>query len=193
MLMPKFVKAEHTATVLALDPGSKNMGIAVVEVNLVTGKVDVLANAVMEHPVNSLLPEDLKSQVQAFLTELGTWVGIYRPDAIVAERFQSRGLKGTLTECVNIMLGLILGTYPQIQTRLLTASTWKNRFQKRHAIKLDGLYKTIRTAPHQLDACLIGLWALEQGSGAFDYTLDWLLPTVEATSLNKLKRKKVSK
>jgi hypothetical protein len=43
------------------------------------------------------------------------------------------------------------------------AATWKVPLQKRFGFDLKELYKECGTTPHQLDACFIGIYALEKG------------------------------
>lgn len=191
--LPKYRKRASVATVLSLDPGSRNMGIAATQIDLRSGKAAVLANAVMTNPIHGLTREVLEPQRDAFVEELGQWVSLFEPNAIVAERFQSRGLKGSLVESVNLMLGIILGHYSDRSIRLITAATWKNRFQKAHAVDLKELYKTCGAQPHQLDATLIGLWALEQGLRPFPHSPKSVIESVERTSLVKLSNRKAKR
>lgn len=191
--LPKYRKRASVATVISLDPGSRNMGIAATQIDLRTGRAAVLANAVMTNPIHGLTREVLEPQRDAFVAELGQWVSLFEPNAIVAERFQSRGLKGSLVESVNLMLGIILGHYSDRSIRLITAATWKNRFQKAHSVDLKYLYKVCGAQPHQLDATLIGLWALEQGLRPFPHNPKSVLESVERTSLVKLSTRKAKR
>jgi len=166
------------------------MGISATQICLKTHRAAILANAVMSNPIHGLTKDVLEHQRNAFLWELDQWVDLFDPNAIVAERFQSRGLKGSLVESVNLMLGVILGTYRERSVRLITAATWKNRFQKAHEVDLKNVYKVCGAQPHQLDATLIGLWALEQGLGPFPHSVRSVLAQVEDTSLVRLSKRK---
>lgn len=188
--LPKFRKSRTAATVLSLDPGSRNMGIAATQIDLQTGRAAIIANAVMTNPIHDLTQDKLEHQRDAFVWELNQWVTLFDPNAIVAERFQSRGLKGSLVECVNLMLGTIMGHYADRSVKLLTAATWKNKFQRAHAVDLKELYKICGAQPHQLDATLIGLWALEKGLSPFPHSVNSVLASVERTSLVRLSQRK---
>lgn len=188
--LPKFRKSRDVATVISLDPGSRNMGISATQINLKTRRVAILANAVMTNPMHDLTKEFLEPQRDAFLRELAMWVDLFDPNAIVAERFQSRGLMGNLVESVNLMLGMILGVYADRSVRFITAATWKNRFQRAKSVDLAKLYKVCGAQPHQLDATLIGLWALEMGLGPFPHSVRSVIDRVEKTSLVKLSKRK---
>lgn len=135
------------------------MGIAVVE--LQRKKPVCLANALLECPLDDL-KVGFRDYLAAFVAEVETWVEEFSPDALILERFQARGLRGgTTSEVVSIMIGAITMHYIHLPTRLVTAATWKNPFQKKHG-KLTEMYKQCPT-PHQLDAALIGVYGLSTG------------------------------
>ena len=157
--------------ILALDPGSKNMGISVVGVK--NWKPVVLANSVMTKPINTLV--DFKLSRESFLAEIDRWVKVFRPQAIIAERFQTRGNGGPLIEFVSVMLGLLGGRYYPLPTKLITASTWKNSFNRRFQPELERMYPDaekldlkliypdLKMTPHAFDSSLIGIYGLEFG------------------------------
>src|SRR5882672_5495702 len=78
-----------TKRVLALDPGSTNMGISLIAVNE-NLKVKVVANAIITKPLHDLVR--VNGGRSEFLTEIARWVELYAPQAIAAERFQTRGI-----------------------------------------------------------------------------------------------------
>lgn len=179
--------APDTKRVLALDPGSSNTGIAVVAVNA-SGKVKVMANAVLEKPVSDLTR--FGPSRTEFLAELKRWVDLYKPDGFVAERFMTRGIQsmGTTIEMVSVMIGLLAGTYPDIPMLTIPAAQWKNAWHQRHkGSTLEETYKASRTTPHQVDACFIGIYALERGlSKVFDYDPRRIVHMAETTSCTLL-------
>lgn len=176
--MPNLViKADKL--VLSADPGSRNFGIALV--GLENNQVKVYANSVMMQPVDDLVA--FTDTSTTFLKEIQQWMA-FRPDGVVAERFQTRGNGGPLIEMVSSMLGLIRGRYPKIPIKLTIASAWKNRVQRRFGVDLREVYTEIAVQPHQLDAALIGVFGLEEGlATVLDYDLDDVIAQVEATSL----------
>lgn len=157
--------------ILALDPGSRNMGISVVGAR--NGKPVVLANSVMTNPINTLV--EFKVALKKFMDEIHPWVALYKPKAIIAERFQTRGNGGPLIELVSVMLGVLSGYYYPMPVKLITASTWKNSFNRRFqpelgsmypdAEKLDLklIYPELKMTPHAFDSSLIGIYGLEFG------------------------------
>ena len=170
--------------ILAFDPGSVNMGVSLVE--LKGNKPVVLFNATLMHPLHSIV--NFKEERVAFLNEVQQWIDLYKPKAIVAERFQSRGLKGATVECVSMMLGML--SMLDLPVLFITASTWKNKYQRKFNCNLRDVYKTILTTPHQLDASLIGCYGLEVGTKQdYDFTLKSVIKQVEKTALNRCKRK----
>ena len=152
----------------------------------------MVANSLMTNTIHDLTVFGL--QRDAFLKEIDAWITHYKPDGIVIERFQTRGLQGPLIEQVSIMLGLIAGSYPRIPIKLITASTWKNKFHRRfkdRELLLDDLYKVCKTTPHQLDACLIGVYGLEVGLNSdIDYDPALIIKKAENSSLIKLVARK---
>lgn len=108
-------------------------------------------------------------------------------DCVVAERFQDRGgaSKGTTSEQVNIMLGIMAGAVSPCSLQLVTPSTWKGWLARTYKIGKPGARqqtetrnmmthlvskhpkvfrpkgKAHRMVVHEGDACGIGLWQYE--------------------------------
>lgn len=172
-----------TKRVLALDPGSKNMGISVVAMNK-NRELRVVANSIVTSPIYDLTK--FSTQREMFLAEMDRWFDLYKPNAIVAERFQTRGLLGPLVEIVSVMLGLLAGRY-NVPIKLITAATWKNDFNRRFPYQLDDLYKKARVTPHQLDSCLIGAFGLELGTqSSIDYDPVKFMHSAESSACLRL-------
>lgn len=187
-VIPEFAEQpENVVRVLSFDPGSVNMGCSLVEYDKSAKKITVLANTVLTHPLH-----DIKAFIkerQRFVDEINLWINAGRPSAIVAERFQSRGLRGTTIECVCMMLG-ILSSFG-LPVLFITAATWKNRYQKRFGIDLKEIYSELQVAPHQLDSALIGCFGIESGTKQYiDFSFDDVSNQVTDTSLIPLKIKK---
>lgn len=165
--------------VISFDPGSVNMGVTCLEYTQDTG-YKVLANAVLTNPIHDI--KQFTHEKDLFLQEVNSWISLYKPNAIIAERFQSRGLRGTTIECVCIMLGLLASL--NLPILLVTASTWKNRYQRRFNVNLREIYKEIQVAPHQLDSCLIGCYGIEAGMrSTICFSIDDIIAQVTDTSL----------
>ena len=188
--LPEKPSKKYDKCVLALDPGSRNMGISCVGVR--KGKVKVLANSILMNPITSMV-DDIQGQKQKFTDELDQWMLLYRPKGIILERFQSRGGMGPLIELVTLMLGIILTRY-KVPVKFITAATWKNAFHRQFDAQLDDMYKICRTAPHPLDATLIGCYGLEFGLPyKVRYRPKDIMKQVEETSLLPLINRKRGK
>lgn len=175
--LPHIGQTKHKR-ILSFDPGTKNMGISCVE--LIKDKPHVLCNATMENPLHDI--KAFMQQRDLFVSEVQAWIDMFEPQAIVAERFQTRGLKGPTIECVSMMLG-ILGMMG-LPVLFVPAVVWKNRFQKRFSTDLREMYQYINTTPHQLDASLIGCYGLEVAqSRQLDFTIERILREVYKTGV----------
>lgn len=174
-------------TILGLDPGSTNFGISCVEYSKRGSRI--LANAVLDNPVKGLAT-GIEEKKNTFLSEIFNWLDNFNCKAIIAERFQSRGLRGNTAEEVTFMIGILSQAF-EIKTKLVIASTWKNAFARQHGEKLKEFYKLSRTTPHQLDASLIALFGLSTGFHAdIEYSIGNLITKVENSSLTRLKRER---
>lgn len=176
--LPK-LRIDADRVVLSADPGSRNFGIGLVGIK--NERIKVYANAVMMYPLNDLV--SFNQAAGPFSKELKEWMS-FKPNGMIAERFQTRGNSGPLIEQVGAMIGIMKGQYPKVPFKLTIASTWKNRLQKRFGVDLKDIYPRVSVQPHQLDAVLIGVYGLEQGlSKEIDYDLDNIIQQVEDTSL----------
>jgi hypothetical protein len=142
--------------ILAVDPGTHNFALAVLDVRK---KNDTVAFRILEAKMVSNTITELKDgideQMRAFVREFRSSSLKYKPTDFICERFQSRGMKGLTIECVNMMIGVMV-TRTTVPTRLVTASTWKNAFN-RHA-SLQELYDETDAVPHVVDAVCMGLY-----------------------------------
>lgn len=183
--LPDLPLRKNAKRILAFDPGSVNMGISIVD--LYDNLPHVRANATMNYPIHDIT--QFMAEKRKFLEEVNAWVSKYRPQAIVAERFQSRGLRGATVECVSMMLG-ILSTL-NLPVLFITAATWKNNYQRRFNCNLRDVYKTLNNTPHQLDASLIGCYGIEIGTRlTYAFNLEYIIEQVEDTALNGLKKRR---
>ncbi|QDH83638.1 holliday junction resolvase [Achromobacter phage Motura] len=191
----KFPKLKRRGTaILSLDPGSSNMGIAVSE--FANGKLYHLCNSVMESPIKEL-KGDIQSSRAKFMAEIDQWVTHFDCKAIIAERFQTRGLMGKTIESVSLMLGCLLQGYPHLKVKLIPASQWKNDFTRTVGAGdkelLKQLYKIVGTEPHQLDAMLIGWYGLQLAfKTPVQYSLEYLIDCANDGSLIDLHKRKMT-
>lgn len=85
----------------------------------------------------------------------------YKIDAIIMERFQTRGIGGPLIEMVSMMNGITttLAHQRKATVKLTPASIWKNAVNKIYS--LDDLYaygKEFAFTPHECDSSLMALF-----------------------------------
>lgn len=179
-------KVDHNWRILTCDPGTRNFGIACVGVK--GNKVDVIASAMLTHPI-TLLTNGHLAERKAYVTELRQWFDLYKPDAIIAERFQTRGNGGPTIELVSTMNALLMAIKKK-PFKYVVASQWKNAFNRRWGTDhLKGMYNDCLTTPHQLDAILIGVYGLEMAlDRELKYTPSSIIEMAEATSCMELRR-----
>lgn len=168
--LPPSVIMQKARRVLAIDPGTVNCAVAVIEIDLtysfdrsnrtfIHEKHDfrIVHAGYISNPITSM--RKLSSHSLAFRNEVQDLTERFTIDGIAVERFQPRGFRGLTIECVNAMIG-ILSTIPaprfSLPERLsewtnrfkqkplpmftITAATWKNAFNREH--DLDSLYKS---------------------------------------------------
>lgn len=153
--------------ILSMDPGTTNYGATVLEAAIKDQelKVRVVGSSMLERPIRN--PLYAAKEGRAYIANIFHLEYLYGPfDYVCAERFQSRGLKGKTVESVNIMLGLLITHYPQLE--LYTAGTWKNAFNRMNPdYPLDDVYNALkdinsgrkkvdRHEIHELDCSLMG-------------------------------------
>lgn len=151
-------------TYLALDPGVNNFGLAVItgeySVSKSTITYSFLASEMLQHTLVEI-KDSPKQQLSLFLRQIRKVCKEHTVDAIIAERYQNRGIRGKTIEAVNMMLGslLVCNTLP---VTLITAATWKNACNRQ--LPLKDWYQAVKKplTPHRLDAALIGLYGLQQ-------------------------------
>lgn len=151
--------------VLSFDPGTRNFGVfgGTLFGAKTLHKIRPKLSTMLENPIRSFGPE-LWEDTKLFREEIRQLVLTVRPDVIVIERYQSRGLKGTTIEMVNFMIGYIYGMLDVLSEelgkpvviKLLMASTWKNALNRK--FRIEELYEKMPESQwHRLDACLMGI------------------------------------
>lgn len=177
--------------ILACDGGSPNFGVSVIELS--GGRRRVIKNGILKTTLKDM--NDLPKRLDEMIAEIKKdWLQSKTPDYIICERYQNRGLKGSLIERVAFMYIRLHCAFPTAQFTLIMASTWKNQFHRTNTEnKLDYWYKVARVTPHQLDSTLIGLYQtfLLDKSTPYQFDMRLLIPKIEKTSVEKLINRKV--
>lgn len=154
-------------TLLALDPGTNNFAASVIKCKNKNGKlvVRLVGTSMIKEAVKDVI--NCQKAALDFKNKLVDLKTKYDFDCIVAERFQTRGLRGKTVECINIMLGIILNEFQDMDVTLLTAATWKNRYNTNSSLNdlyLDlkdaqcGIKPALRKTIHELDCSLMGIY-----------------------------------
>lgn len=153
-------------TVLGCDPGSKNFGLFVGKVNDDISKIQILESRMITTCLTEM-KGNILPDVEAFAEDYESILQKYKPDVITLERFQTRGFRGKTIELIGTMLGVMmmknveLARDKEVDVRLLTAATWKNRVNK--VSKLKAVYKTMKkrkVVDHRIDAALMSVYNL---------------------------------
>jgi len=151
--------------ILSGDPGKVNFALTVI--NFEKKKLDIIGTRMFGSPIQDLTG-DLGAVTKKFLDEITAIDKKYGPfDAMCFERFQSRGLGGNTIEAISIMIG-VMAFYchkKKIPFFAITASQWKNAFNRECEPKLKDLYdefkltsKKSKKAIHEFDSMLIGVY-----------------------------------
>jgi Holliday junction resolvasome RuvABC endonuclease subunit len=120
-------------TILSIDPGKVNMGYGVIQYN--NNKYRIVKRGKIKNTIQDLKDYNLKQTVLKFNQEIEDMIDKYKITEITMERFVSRGIRGSLSEYICIMQG-ILAINPKITAfNLVTAATWKNAFNKVYVLK----------------------------------------------------------
>lgn len=170
------VQIKHGLNVLGFDPGTANFGVFGGTLFGVRSlhRVQVKISKMLEHPLTTLTG-DFHENSEAFAEEVRELLREIRPQVIVFERFQARGLRGPVVELISVMLGIVTGlarkfeadTGKRILIKVVTASQWKNRVNQVTA--LDDMYATMKAKDHhRLDACLMALSAFPAEQNVYE-------------------------
>lgn len=143
-------------TILGIDPGSVNAGYAIVRIRVKNSKVQYQLEECGK--LKSLL-KDLKrphkKELRAHVKEVKALVKKYDAEYILAERYMTRGIKGSTIEAVNQMLGALEIGIP-LEITQIPAATWKNQVNK--VFDLKEFYGSVRVEPHEIDAVFQAMW-----------------------------------
>lgn len=130
--------------ILALDPGIKNYGYALLDCS----NYRVIASGLLKYPIYQLNEPSIKSYRSELIDLLN-----HKPNIIIVERFQYRqALRGAQVEKINIMIGILLDLLVErnIDFMFTTPNVWKRYTNPRM------LYKYYTS--HVIDSVLMALW-----------------------------------
>lgn len=149
------------------DMGSKNTAASVIHVyskGSVISRIERISSEMITPLINDLTQKNYWTSHLQFAKAFLTWLKKYKPDVVMAERFISRGLRGSIGEKVTMMLGIMaeICRRKKIQFILVSAQSWKNTFCRRHFSKdkLEAMYLAVRKKnAHLVDSFLIAVFA----------------------------------
>jgi Holliday junction resolvasome RuvABC endonuclease subunit len=189
-------------TIFAHDPGTRSYGYAIVVIERDgRGKLraQVVENGLCPSTIVNLKnPKVMTAEHRAYGQWLYQVMSRHKIDAISAERYMTRGIKGPTVEAVNMMIGTLLcaGATFGIPVKVMPAATWKNAV-RRSGIELATMYKAVRVTPHQLDSSLQGIYTGCSGFRVKDYgdlnlrsIARSLVKQIDASSTNRLINRK---
>ena len=140
---------------LGIDPGIKNSAYAVIK------DKELYIVRMLDNPVDTI---NTSVEPKLFMWEMTKIIQQFKPEHIVTERFMARGARSqNQVELVSTMNGIIYaiaGGYYHTKFKFITASTWKNKFNKGKK-RLEDLYnraKGMDVNKHQIDATLLGMY-----------------------------------
>lgn len=113
------------------------------------------------------LKTDFLSQYKSVYRKINKFVKQYEPNYLVCERYQNRGRTGLNAEFINIQIGMWVFACRKYvdEVILLTASTWKNQFNREvsYCYDLKDVYvianDKYNIPNHILDSILMGMYA----------------------------------
>lgn len=152
-------------TFVACDPGSTNFGICLGDIRVKKGVLQYRIRSVkkLESTVCDL-KQRVGEQIVMYLNEIQEFA-TKKPNSVVIERFQARGLRGSTGEQVSIMIGALTTLYPD-RTNLVIPSTWKNSVNRAlpnmgERTPLEWMYKQLKgeVSAHEVDAAVMLIWA----------------------------------
>lgn len=146
-------------TVVSFDMGTKNMAYAV----LTNGTLKQLG--FFDDTITNLIDPYFNMDLDKFVIGFVDLLTKNKPNAVVAERFQNRGMfRGNGSELINIMIGLMARICHErkIYFYLLTAAQWKNVFNRqfKHLSKTILVKKRVKREEVEVEKKLTALEVL---------------------------------
>lgn len=148
--------------IMCHDPGTTSYGYSIIRASSVSRglkpdvKIKVLTNGLCQNLVKELKSgRVLRTTLEAHNQWARKLEKKFKVQFVAAERYMARGGKGPTIEAVNMMLGKLI--HWDMPCKVIPASQWKNAVRRAN-VELDTWYKWAKVTPHQLDACLIGVY-----------------------------------
>ena len=177
--MVKLSNLPKKRIILSMDPGTRDsFACAVIEQINKTGKCKLIESGILKHPISDLINPHLEGQKKLFTKEVRSLLKRFSPTDVVAERFMVRGrFMGASSEKISFMLGIVSSMVHPAKFTLLTASQWKNEFNRHFSNPIQKLYEACKGTPrHTIDASLIGYYyANIEGSKFEGWNLRFLI------------------
>ena len=171
--VPTLAKTQRKfASIMSFDMGVKNCAYAVLK------NKKLMDLGFFQATISNLIDPYFNIDLDKFVVEFTGLLDKHKPDAIVAERFQNRGMfRGNGSELINIMIGLMARICHErkIYIMLIPAAQWKTQFNRnfehmsrtilvktkeKKQTALEVLYESLLPFPnHPIDAHLQG-WYL---------------------------------
>lgn len=151
------MKNSKDYTLFSFDPGKSNFGYSIIR----NGKL--IKIGMLKHTITNIVPTKTLTELRKeYVKELSSLIKLYRSNIstmVVAERYMTRrgGMRGSVAETTNIMIGILLSLFKKESVNLITSAQWKNWYTKRN-LELDCLILT----EHQLDSIRIGYYHLHK-------------------------------
>lgn len=155
----------EVVTILSMDPGVTNYAASVIRAKRVDDKlkIKVLGTKMVKNTIRDI--KSPQAETEEFRKEIRDLYDKFDCSYIVAERFQTRGIKGKTIESICMMLGVLATQFQDADIINLTASTWKNQYNRNLDLKdlyLDLKDKKSDKEVHELDCTLMGIYRLCQ-------------------------------
>lgn len=147
-------------TILSMDPGTSNHAWSVLHVGK-GFKITVLGSGMVHNTIKDL-KGDMLGKTAKYIEEVAEIAEHYGASHFIMERYMARGMKGSTIECVNVMIGALMGSAAHRlgitadRMMVIPASQWKNEWNRRS--DLEAFYDKTKCVNHQVDSVGIGLY-----------------------------------
>jgi hypothetical protein len=146
--------------ILSMDPGTANFAWSVLEA-CPDSPPKLLGYGMVKNTIVTMTG-NMVNPIGKFVAEIHSICEEFGVKAVIMERFMfRRGLNGSTMECVNTMIGAVLGyvheCFPNnTATLTIPASQWKNAYNSK--FNLEKTYLDSKQTAHIIDSALIGIY-----------------------------------
>lgn len=145
--------------ILGMDPGVTNHAWTALKVDRENFRIEILGSGMIKATIKSLIGNAAMPS-KRYAAEIISLLEEFKITHIVAERYQTRGVKGSTIEFVNNMLGIVssVSSWGSLdrEVKYITAAQWKNEWNKYS--DLEKFYTKTSCVVHQADATGIALY-----------------------------------